>query len=188
MANRFTPNFVWDLPKASTGWNNLLSRGVLDNWQVSGILSFISGQPMNVNLSTTNGENITGGGDGARVIITGNAVLPKSQRTFDHYFNPNVFALPAVGTIGTAWNGAAFYGPGVNNWDLAVTKKIPIRERVDTQLRFEFYNAFNHAQFSGVNNTAQFDPTTGQQVNSSLGMLTSDRGPRIIQVALRINF
>jgi hypothetical protein len=188
MANRLTPSFVWDLPKASTRWNNMFSRGVLDNWEASGILSFISGQPMNVNLSTTNGENITGGGDGARVIVTGNAVLPKSQRTFDRYFNPNVFALPAVGTIGTAWNGAVFYGPGVNNWDLAITKKIPFREKVNAQLRCELYNAFNHTQFAGVNNTANFDPTTGQQVNSALGMLTSDRGPRIIQVALRINF
>jgi len=143
---------------------------------------------MNVGLATTNGENITGGGDGARVIITGNAVLPKSQRTFDRYFNPGVFALPVVGTIGTAWNGSVFYGPGVNNWDIAVTKKFPTKEKVDTQLRFEAYNAFNHTQFWSVNSTAEFDPTTGAQVNSALGMLNGDRGPRIIQVALRINF
>lgn len=188
MPNRLTPTFVWDLPNEGSHWNNLFGRGLLNNWEVSGILSFISGQPMNVNLSTTNGENITGGGDGARVIVTGNAVLPKSERTFDRYFNPDVFALPAVGTIGTAWNGTVFYGPGVNNWDLAVTKKFPFREKVNTELRFEFYNAFNHAQFSSVNNTANFDPTTGQQVNSALGQLTGDRGPRIIQIALRINF
>jgi hypothetical protein len=188
MANRLTPNFVWNLPKASRGWNNLFSRAILDNWEVSGIDSFISGQPMNVGLATTDGENITGGGDGARVIVTGNAVLPKSQRTFDRFFNPNVFALPAVGTIGTAWNGSVFYGPGVNNWDLAVTKKIPFGEKVRTELRFEAYNAFNHTQFSSVNSTANFDPTTGAQVNSALGMLNGDRGPRIIQVGLRLNF
>jgi hypothetical protein len=188
MANRLTPNWVWDLPKASRGWNNLFSRSLLDNWQVSGIASFISGQPMNVGLATTNGENITGGGDGAKVIVTGNAVLPKSQRTFGRFFNPNVFALPAVGTIGTAWNGSVFYGPGVNNWDISLNKKIPITEKAAAQLRFEFYNAFNHAQFSSVNSTAEFNPATGAQVNSALGTLTGDRGPRIIQVALRINF
>jgi hypothetical protein len=112
MRNRLTPFWVWELPKASTHWNNGFSRWALDDWEISGIASFVSGQPMNVNLSTTNNENITGGGDGAQVILTGNPVLPKSQRTFDHYFNPNVFALPATGQIGTAWNGAAFYGPG----------------------------------------------------------------------------
>ena len=110
MRNRLTPNWVWDLPKASTHWDNPFSRWTLDNWEVSGVASFISGEPMAVGLSTTDNENITGGGDGAHVIQTGSAVLPKSKRTFDHYFNPNVFSLPAVGQIGNAWNGAQFYG------------------------------------------------------------------------------
>jgi hypothetical protein len=188
MRNRLTPNWVWALPKVSTHWDNGFSRWALDNWDVSGIASFISGQPMNVNLSTTNNENITGGGDGAQVILIVNPVLPKSKRTFDHYFNPNAFALPAKGQIGTAWNGAAFYGPGVNNWDIAATKHFRFRERVDTQLRVETYNTFNHPQWSSVNNTALFDPTTGDQANSALGRITGDRGPRIMQLALRVGF
>jgi hypothetical protein len=188
MRNRLTLNWVWALPKGSTHWDNGFSRWALDNWEVSGIASFISGQPMNVNLSTTNNENITGGGDGAQVILTGNPVLPKSMRTFDHYFNPNAFALPAKGQIGTAWNGAAFYGPGVNNWDIAATKHFRFGERVDIQLRVETYNTFNHPQWSGVNNTALFDPTTADQVNSALGRITGDRGPRIMQLALRVAF
>jgi hypothetical protein len=143
---------------------------------------------MPVTLSTTNNENITGGGDGAMVIVNGNAVLPKSKRTFDHYFNPNVFALPAVGQIGTGWNGAQFYGPGVNNWDIVGTKHFRFKDRVDVQLRTETYNTFNHPQWSAVNNAANFDPLTGAQVNSALGMITGDRGPRLLQLALRIDF
>jgi Carboxypeptidase regulatory-like domain len=188
MRNRLTPYWVWELPKASTHWNNGFSHWVLDNWEVSGIASFISGQPTSVNLSTTNNENITGGGDGAQVILTGNPVLPKSQRTFDRYFNPNVFALPAKGQIGTAWNGAAFYGPGVNNWDIAVAKHFRFGEGVDAQLRVETYNTFNHPQWSGVNSTALFDPSTGDQVNAALGRITADRGPRLMQLALRVGF
>jgi len=188
MRNRLTPNWVWELPKASTQWNNWFSRWVLDNWETSGIASFISGQPMNVTLSTTNNENITGGGDGAQVILTRSAVLPKSQRTFDHYFDPNVFALPAVGQIGTAWNGAAFYGPGVNNWDLVATKRFRVTDRADVQLRTEAYNTFNHPQWSTVNTTTLFDPSTGDQVNSALGRITADRGPRILQLGLRVDF
>jgi hypothetical protein len=38
-------DWVWDLPKASTHWANLFSRWMLDNWELSGIASFFSGQP-----------------------------------------------------------------------------------------------------------------------------------------------
>jgi hypothetical protein len=188
MRHRLTPNWVWDLPKASTHWDNWFSRWVLDNWQTSGIASFISGQPMAVHLTTTNNENITGGGDGAQVIQTGSAVLPRSKRTFDQYFNTSVLALPPVGQIGTAWNGAVFYGPGVNDWDIVATKRFLFKEGVEGQLRTEMYNAFNHPQWSRVNNTSQFDPATGDQVNSALGMITGDRGPRVLQLGLRIGF
>ena len=196
MPNRLTVDWVWDLPKASTHWNNLVSRALLDNWEVSGIASFISGTPQSVSLGTTTGENITGGGDGAQVILTGNAVLPKSQRNFNRYFNTNVFALPAVNPIGAPqtanyignqWT-PSFYGPGVNDWDISVMKNIRIKEKVAYQLRCDLFNTFNHTQFNSVNNSAVFDPTTGQQVNTAFGQLNGDRGPRIIQVAMRLSF
>lgn len=187
MPNRLTADWVWSLPKASQLWSNWLSRSVLDNWDFSGIASFISGTPLSVGLSTTNGENITGGGDGAKVIVTSNPILPKSQRTFNSYFNTSVFALPAVGTIGNQWT-PSLYGPGVNNWDLALIKAVRLKDRVSTQLRVEAYNAFNHTQFSSVNTTAQFNPATGKQVNTAFGQLNADRGPRIMQVSLRITF
>lgn len=197
MANRLVPNWVWNLPKASAHWDNMFSRGVLDRWQVSGIASFISGVPTSISLSTTNSENITGGGDGAKVIRTGNAVLPKSQRTFNQYFNTSVWALPSVYTpgsaltsnyIGNGWTPEV-YGPGMNNWDIAVTKNIPIaKEKVAGQLRCEMYNAWNHPSFSSVNTTANFNPSTGAQSNTAFGQLTADRMPRIIQVSLRISF
>ena len=37
--NNFVVNFLWGLPKASRLWNNVVTRGVLDNWQISGIAS-----------------------------------------------------------------------------------------------------------------------------------------------------
>jgi hypothetical protein len=186
-SNRLTADWVWNVPRASRLWSNRLTRATLDNWEVSGIASFISGAPDNATLSTTNGENITGGGDGAQVIVTGNAVLPKGERTFNRYFNTSVFALPAVGTIGNQWT-SSFYGPGVNDWDISLMKNIPIKERLTAQLRLDMFNAFNHTQFNSVNNSAVFDPTTGQQVNTAFGQLNADSGPRIIQVALRFSF
>src|SRR5579872_4868495 len=187
MRHRLTADWVWNVPNVSRLWKNWLSRSVFDNWEISGIASFISGTPLNVSLGTTNNLNITGGGDGARVIATGSPVLPKGQRTFNQYFNTSVFALPAVGTIGNQWT-SFMHGPGVNDWDIAFSKNIRVKDKAAAQLRFEGYNLFNHTQFSGVNTSAQFNPSTGQQVNLSFGQLNADRGPRIIQVSARVTF
>jgi hypothetical protein len=41
-------------------------------------------------------------GDGYTVVMTGNAILPKSQRTFSRFFDTSVFARPAKGERGRA--------------------------------------------------------------------------------------
>lgn len=195
-ANRFTADWVYNIPRVSRVWNNWLTRSTLDNWEVSGIASFISGAPDSASCGTTTGINITGGGDGYRCIINGNAVIPKSQRTFDRYFNTSVFAMPSVYTpgapltanyIGNQWT-SSFYGPGVNDWDISLMKNIPITERIKAQLRCGMFNAFNHTQYTSVDTSAVFDPTTGKQVNTAFGQLNGDRGPRIIQVSLHVRF
>jgi hypothetical protein len=177
-------NWLWNLPKASGIWNNGFSRQALDNWQLSGIATFASGFPVGTTLSTTDGANITGGGDGARVVLTGNPVLPSGQRSISEYFNTSVFARPAPGSIGNAPKDV-FRGPGINNWDLALFKSFVIREKANVQLRWEAYNAFNHTQWMGVNTSATFNPA-GQQVNGQFGQVTSARDPRIMQLALRV--
>jgi hypothetical protein len=58
---------------------------------------------------------------------------------------------------------------------------------VNTQLRIEAYNVFNHTQFSGIGTSAQWDQS-GAQVTSSFGKATSALDPRIMQVALRLSF
>jgi hypothetical protein len=160
---------------------------IANDWQLSGIASFISGSPTGVTLTTTNGADLTGGGDGVRVEILGDPTLPKDQRTVARFINTSVFGLPPFGTPGDAGR-VVFRGPGVNNFDMSIFKNIPIKERAQFQLRFEAYNAFNHTQFSTVNTTAQFNPTTGQQVNAAFGTITAARSPRVGQASLRFMF
>jgi hypothetical protein len=69
-----------------------------------------------------------------------------------------------------------------------VFKNVVMRERASLQFRGEFYNAFNHTQWSGINASPQFNPATGAQTNALFGQATSDRGPRVIQLALRVSF
>jgi hypothetical protein len=64
----------------------VLAQTVLNNWQLSGITSFISGTPSGVGWSTTYSTDITGTAtQTARIVVTGNPVLPKSEQTFSRF-------------------------------------------------------------------------------------------------------
>jgi hypothetical protein len=183
----FVFNYLWDLPRASKHWNNAFVRHVLDNWQVSGIVTFASGVPGGVGLSTTDGADISGGGDGTRVVVIAAPQLSRGERSFNRWFNTAAFARPATGTYGNA-AATVFRGPGVNNWDTTLMKNFPLPgEGRFIRLRCEFYNMFNHTQYAGVDSTTRFDPA-GNQVNARLGQVTSTRSPRIIQFMLGLYF
>ena len=178
-------NWVYDVPK--TGFRNPAARLVMDNWQVSGIASFVSGQPLGVGFGLVQAVDITGSPtDGARIVVLSDPNLPKSERTFSRNFRTDVFAPPARGTVGNAGPNL-IRGPGVNNWDIAVFKNFPIREEFRLQFRWESYNTFNHTQFTGLDTTARFD-AQGNQVNARFGEFTSASNPRIMQFALRLYF
>lgn len=180
-------NYMWDLPKASKLLPNPLIRYALDNWQISGITALVSGQPMGVGFGTTDGADLNGGGDGTRIVVTGKAPLPRGQRSFDRWFDTSVFARPARGDAGNAPKDV-IRGPGHNNWDLSLVKNMPVgSEQRHFQFRWEMYNAFNHTQFSGCDNTARFDPQ-GNQVNARFGQITSARSARVMQASLRFTF
>jgi len=160
---------------------------VLDGWQLSGFTTFASGFPSGVGYSTTDNADITGGGDGSRIILTGKAPLPHGQRTFERWFNTTVFARPAKGDWGNAPKDV-FRGPGFNNWDISLFKNIPLKSEARVlQFRSEFYNAINHTQFSSVNTSARFDPA-GNQGNQLFGQVTGARSARVIQFALSLRF
>jgi hypothetical protein len=180
-------NYTWDLPRLSDRWNNPVVHHLFDDWQLSGITAFTSGTPLGFGFSTTDNADITGGGDGVRVNLISNPILPRSERSFDRWFDTAAFARPGRGDFGNAPKDV-LRGPGVNNWDVTVFKKFPLKgEERYFQLRWEIYNIFNHTQFAGVDTGARFD-TSGRQVNANFGRVTATRTPRIMQVALRFAF
>jgi hypothetical protein len=90
--------------------------------------------------------------------------------------------------------------PGINNFDISVFKNFNFggegRRRV--QLRADFFNAFNHPQYTPgfVNDVAPLGTTAVGQVNTIFAGNTDfnrpDRvfssNPRVIQLALRLDF
>ncbi len=178
-------NYLWDIPAPK--WNSTAGRLLAAGWQLSGITSFVSGAPLGVGFTQVTATDISGSPtDLPRVVVTGNPVLPKGQRTFYRNFNTGVFQLPAVGTIGNSAK-TVIRGPGLNNWDIAAFKNLVVREPLHIQFRAEFYNAFNHTQFTSLDTTARFD-AQGNQINTDLGAFTAAGNPRIIQLGVKLYF
>ncbi|MCC6856969.1 MAG: TonB-dependent receptor [Bryobacterales bacterium] len=185
--HNLTINYMWDVPRLGRYWNHPAVRAIFDNWQVAGFTAFVSGLPGGVGFTTVDGADITGGGDGARIVVTGKAPLPHGDRTFTRWFDTGVFARPPKGSWGNAPKDVIRL-PGVNNWDISLFKNFPIRsESRYLQFRWEMYNAFNHTQFQSVDTTARFDPQ-GNQVNTRFGQVIAARAARVIQASLRLAF
>lgn len=178
--------WVYNVP----GWKSgpRVARAAVNGWQISGVATFMSGAPVGVGYTMVSPVDLSGTPSvSPRILVVGDPVLPKSQRTFSRAFRTEVFRLPERGTLGTL-SKTLLRGPGTNNFDISIFKTIPvIRERLRLQLRAEAYNAFNHTQFSAFDATARFD-AKGVQVNSQFGQYTAARDPRIMQMAVRLEF
>jgi hypothetical protein len=183
----FIVNLAWLYEiQAGQHLKNPVLNTALAHWNVSGTTTFASGAPSGVSFSTTAGTDLIGGGDGQRIDVSGNPQLGYGNRNRYEWFNTSVFSEPPLGYIGSAARDV-FRGPGQNQWDLSVFKNFVFHEKVSMEMRGEFYNAFNHAQWSTINTAAQFNPA-GLQVNSLFGQATADRGPRVVQLSLRATF
>ena len=191
--HNFVLNYLYDVPKLSNVWKNQVSKAVFDSWQVSGLTTFTSGAPLGIGYSLVSGADLvgaSGAGIDSRINLLSNPVLPKGDRTELRHFDTSVFAPPtrAEFGIGNAPKDV-LRGPGINAFDVSVFKNIPFdpdgKRRL--QLRFEFYNFFNHASFQGVDTTARFD-ALNRQISTTFGQYTSTLDGRRIVLGAKFYF
>jgi hypothetical protein len=166
----FTASYIWEIPFARglTG----LGRKVLDGWQISGITSIQSGNPITPVIT---GDRAGTGAGSQRPNVSGPIGTPNTQF---QWFDTGVFALPAAGTFGNAGR-ALVRGPGFANTDLSFSKRTAITESIALQFRAEFFNIFNHTQWASVGATVG---------SGTFGQVVSARDPRITQLGLRLTF
>jgi hypothetical protein len=197
----FIGNFIWEIPKTSAKG----ALGVLlNNWQLSGVYRYQTGQPYNLSVSIPNvgSTNILGTGNTAppRVVLTGN---PGSGCSDDPYrqINQSAFTIPRPGSVGLESGRNFLFTCPTNNWDLFLLKSIPMGGSRRLELRFDAFNALNHTQFYTVNTSLAVrsltDPTptnlpydaNGNIVNpSGFGAVNAVRPPRAIQLTARFQF
>jgi len=209
---RLVVNYVWDLPlghhdgllgKATEGWS-LSGVTVIQNGQPIDIVDSGDGGIFGISggVAGTIGEpQLCPGFSRSQILTSGSA----SQRVknglngLDGWINSAAFiscgdAVPSnVGASNGVGGGVGFgnmpfgnvLGPGQSNWDMSLAKMTTvggIRENATLQFRAEFYNTFNHPQFSNL---------VGSDVQNGVGMgaiTTSSVSPRVIQFGLKYQF
>jgi hypothetical protein len=170
-------------------FDKLLRPGRLSNgWSLSGITRFASGFPVTMinngdnSLIGTNPNGINNSSidepdyNGGRIHL---GVDPRKND--DMFFDTTSFGMNALGTPGTA-KRRFFYGPGADNFDMAVAKKLPITESKELLFRVEAFNVFNHTQFNGPGSV------DGDIGSSTFGNVIAASPPRIMQGALKFSF
>jgi hypothetical protein len=180
----FVASYRYELPFAK-----LLHRSnkALNGWAFSGITRFSSGLPVTlVNPNDTaligsfnNGVN--GVGFSNLNVAPGTLQLNGNPGNGQPYFNTSLFSLPALGSPGNA-SRRFFYGPGMNNWDIALLKETRFSETRVLEFRLETFNTFNHPQFFGANTI------DGNINDTTFGRVISADSPRLMQLALKFRF
>jgi Carboxypeptidase regulatory-like domain len=182
ITHNFVASYIWALP-----FDRLFPNGpkrLTQGWQVQGITRFSTGFPIQMNQSegdsTLWGSSATDMPNRVGPVQTVNprdakANCPTSDGT-GCYFLSNAFEVNTTpGTFGTA-NRRFFHGPGFNNTDFGMLKHTTIRENLAFDIRFEFFNIFNHTQFKNPG---------GNISDSSFGIVSSTRDPRIGQFSIK---
>ena len=194
-----TLNYVYDLPffKQSKG----VAKQTLGGWTVSGIVTLMSGAPLDIGCGISGLS--TGVGGGMRCNSVGKQ-SGKSMVNDDVYgstvqwFNVDAFTQPNLDQL-YADNQPGMFGylgrntlrgPGRNNWDLSLFKNFPFTERVGLQFRFETFNTWNHTQWSGVSTGCSDTVAAGAACGTAgnFGQVNGAWSPRIIQLGLRLSF
>jgi hypothetical protein len=187
-----TANFVWELPWLRTQQGFI--GHILGGWEVSGVQTFQTGLPLTASIGNApcnfgtgaNCFDVLGSGCfgatpiGCRVNQVGdpNAGAP---HTFTNWFNASALApaTPSTLQIPTERPGA-IRAPGFMRTDLSLFKNIKFTERFTSQFRLESFNAFNHTNPVCCASTVF--------TSSAFNTINSTRDPRIVQLALKLNF
>jgi len=187
--HRFVLSYLWDLPRPAFAPKSTAGRLLFSNWQVAGIITAMSGLPI----------DIVDGGSGSFYGLTGNNILARpawvpgqtrdsatSHIPAGYFFSPYAFARPIVqaGQIIPSSDGMAradsigtdigavgrnvLRGPHQTNVDFSITKRFSLTESKNIEFRAEFFNFFNHVNFANpISNfnavpSTSISPTTGQ--------------------------
>jgi hypothetical protein len=189
---RLTITYLWAVPGPRSGWR----KYPLGGWQLAGITTFQSGTP----FSVANGSDRDNDVIPADRPDIGNPNAPLNTRAIifpkcaTGYQNPDTGFCVSPGDVhwveGIGFPNSATVGRntlrtgGTNNFDLNLTKSIPLGETRRLELRWEALNAFNHPQYVNVPQMS----VNGTQAGRFLNRDSTDSGIRSMWVQVKVVF
>jgi carboxypeptidase family protein len=187
---------TWELPFGKDGWIGSGAPGgvqrFIEGWNVNGVLTMQTGRPFTI----YSGANQLGNVINSTVNCNG---CPRSMGDVDKdatnfggvpgYFTADEiakFSQPGPGEVGNTSRNY-FTGPGAWNVDMAVLKRTKFSEKANFELRFEFFNVFNHPSF-GIPNPTSNAPMV--LTSTAFGRIrdTLASESRKIRIGAKINF
>jgi carboxypeptidase family protein len=203
-----TVSHTWEMPFFRGSTNRLL-RGGLGGWSFSGVSTYRSGFPVNIFAGPTVGgmtdqvqylgylganatidrADVAGPIRGFNPQPAGSANAPSTTSVVNgvavsNYAQSLGLSQPLVGNFGTLGRNLLRLN-GQMNFDWNVYKNFHFWERVNFQIRSEFYNIFNQHAFLAMENPNSVTTITSSQ----FGQYTQvSQNARTIQVGARIVF
>ncbi len=184
---RWVTSGVYDLPfgKGRKLLGQVVPAQIFGGWQFSAVLQLQTGFPYTIDYK---GDPINIGGGSGGILVrpnyaldaggnNANPNLPSDLRSTGRWFNTAAFVQPvySFGNVGRN----TMVGDGLSNLDATVARKFALTERVNLQVRGEFFNSANHPNFALIGRIVN-DPT--------LGIVQNQLPPRQIQLAVKLAF
>ncbi len=220
--NKFALTYVYELPKIDRFTSNIAAKTLLNGWQYSGSWLWQTGQPVTVQSGIDANGNGDAAGD--RALINPNVAPSLVGSTVSFVCrnagtgatsitataggcaggaanivgyvanNPNAYFVQAQSGVITDSGRNTVRAPGLDQWNMSLSKTTKLTEKLDFQLRLDAFDVFNHRQFTPGNATV-FAPTGAGSTYSTLTnpqFLNSNAifegGSRTMQVVAKFRF
>jgi hypothetical protein len=199
--HRFVLSYLWDLPRPVWAKRSTTGRLLLSNWQVAGIITAMSGLPIDV--VDTGAGSLYGLSAGGSALARPNWAPGETRSTATsnipagYLFNPRAFARPVVpaGQLIPSSNGVAvagatcgqpnvvctdignvgrngLRGPRQTNVDFSVIKRFPLGESKNIEFRAVFFNLLNHVNFANPISNLNAVQSSGGSIDAN-GRITN---------------
>jgi hypothetical protein len=174
-------NFSMSASVQSPLFNNTAMRAAFSDWRLVAGFRALTGPWLTVSTGADIALNGQAGTQRANQVLSD----PYADRSINplnngmRFLNPQAFAQPAAGTLGTTQPRNSIRGMGTRNLDMSLSRRIRLGTQA-IEVRVDAFNAFNWFQWG--------QPATALNNTATFGQITTAGSPRVMQLAAKYSF